>query len=274
MNDDYLWDGSGTPDPDVERLEQMLGRLRTTPPVPGPRSGAPRTTIGAEVGGRQYSVRFLAPALAAAAAIVMMVGLMWQGNRNAAWWEVASIHGQPRIGSTPLSGAGRLSVGQTLSTDQSSRARMEVATIGQVTVDTDTRVRLVETRDTRHQLALERGTIHAFIVAPPGQFIVDTPSATAIDLGCVYDLFVDEDGSGLLTVVAGWVAFEDKGRESFVPAGASARTDRSNGPGTPRYNDAEQAFRDALDEIDYSRTGASKGSPLRVVLERADRAMR
>jgi hypothetical protein len=223
--------------------------------------------------GRRFSgaatIRFLGPALAAAAAIVMMVGLMWQGNRNAASWEVASIHGQPRIGSTALSGAGRLAVGQTLSTDHSSRARMEVGTIGQVTVDTDTRVRLVETRDTRHQLALERGTLHAFIVAPPGQFIVDTPSATAIDLGCVYDLFVDEDGSGLLTVVAGWVAFEDKGRESFVPAGASARTDRSNGPGTPRYDDAEPAFRDALDELDDSRTGTSKGNPLQVVLERA-----
>ena len=34
MSNDYLWDRSGPPDPDVERLEQMLGRLRTTPPVP------------------------------------------------------------------------------------------------------------------------------------------------------------------------------------------------------------------------------------------------
>ena len=30
MNDDYLWDGSGTPDPDVQRLERLLGRLRST----------------------------------------------------------------------------------------------------------------------------------------------------------------------------------------------------------------------------------------------------
>ena len=292
MKYDYLWDPSGPPDAEVQRLERLLGRLRTTATVPTVAQAGHRIERRiAEPAEKQFSAdsadsafntfgvasrpmrwrtaRFLVPALAAAAAIVMMVGLMWQANRTAAWWEVASIHGQPRIGSTPLSGAGRLSVGQTLSTDQSSRARLEVGSIGQVTVDTDTRVRLVETRDTRHQLALERGTLHAFIVAPPGQFIVDTPSATAIDLGCVYDLFVDEDGSGLLTVVAGWVAFEDEGRESFVPAGASARTDRLNGPGTPRYNDAEPAFLEALDEIDYSRTGATKGNPLGVVLERA-----
>ena len=31
MKDDYLWDPSGPPDPEVERLERMLGRLRTAP---------------------------------------------------------------------------------------------------------------------------------------------------------------------------------------------------------------------------------------------------
>jgi hypothetical protein len=297
MSDDYLWDGSGTRDPDVERLERMLGRLRTTAPVPvirpdvvssgtvrsdtvrlpasAPGAAARPRRSSAETGrsgdgkaDTTYCVRFLAPALAAAAAIVLMVGVVWRGP-GARSWEVASIDGRPRIGSRPLSGEGRLAVGQTLSTDASSRARVAVSTIGEVTVDTNTRVRLVETRDAHHQLALERGTLHAFIVAPPGQFVVDTPSATATDLGCIYDLFVDEDGSGLLTVFSGWVAFEDKGRESFVPAGASSRTDRLNGPGTPRYDDAEQAFQDALDEIDYSRDAARKVDALRVVLERA-----
>jgi hypothetical protein len=272
MSDDYLWDGTGEPDPDVERLERMLGPLRTTAPPPAitVRLKAD-TTYGTYTGDRARwrTLRFLGPALATAAAVVLMVGFTWQSLRNPASWEVASIHGQPRIGSNALSGAGRLAVGQTLTTDGSSRARVEVASIGQVTVDTDTRVRLVETRETRHQLALERGTLHAFIVAPPGQFIVDTPSATATDLGCVYDLFVDEDGSGLLTVVAGWVAFEDRGRESFVPAGASARTDRLNGPGTPRYTDADQAFKDALDELDYGRDGARAAVALRLVLDRA-----
>src|SRR5262249_18008369 len=135
-------------------------------------------------------------------------------------------------------------------TDAVSRARMDVGTIGQVTIDVNSRVRLVDTRAGRHQLALERGTLHAFITAPPGQFIVNTPSSTATDLGCVYTLHVDEDGRGLLSVTAGWVAFEYKGRESFVPAGASSPTDPDFGPGTPRYDDADETFRRALDEID------------------------
>ena len=261
MNDDYLFDGTGTPDPDVERLEQMLGRLRAKTTVPGVH-GVERTTS-------YVGVRFLGPALAAAAAIALMVGLTWQTEAPAASWDVAVIIGTPRVGSTVLVGEGRIAVGQTLTTDEVSRARMEVSDIGQVTVDGSTRVRLAETRDGHHRLALERGTLHAVIAAPPGQFIVSTPSATATDLGCIYSLHVNDDGSGLLTVEAGWVAFEERGRESFVPSGASSRTDRVNGPGTPRLDDTDQTFRDALDDIDNGLDAARTAVSLRCVLEHA-----
>jgi hypothetical protein len=237
MSDEYLWDRSGPPDPDVERLESMLGRLRSTPPVP--QLPEHRTW------------RYLVPMLATAAVIVLMIGLTWRSTRTAASWDVARLDGQPRIGSTALAGTGRIAVGQTLVTDATSRARLDVSTIGQVTIDPNSRITLLETRDAHHQLALERGTLHATISAPPGQFIVDTPAARATDLGCAYTLHVDEDGSGTISVTAGWVAFERDGVESFVPAGASCRTDPRRGLGTPRYDNESQAYRDALDDFDY-----------------------
>ena len=260
MNNDYLWDGSGTPDPDVQRLEALLGRLRSAPPAPElPKPLVPWRRL-----------RTLAPMLATAAAVVLMVGITWQTIHTSASWEVVSVSGRPHIGSTPLEGTGRIAVGQTLVTDGTSQARLNVSTIGEVTVDAGTQVRLVETRDGRHRLALARGTLHAVITAPPGEFIVNTPSATATDLGCAYTLHVDEDGSGLLSVSRGWVALESNGRESFVPAGASGRTDPTLGPGTPRYDDADEAFRDALDEFDFSRDATRRAAALRFVLEHPD----
>ena len=265
MSDDYLWDGSGPTDPDVERLERMLGRLRNTAAAPEladmvrPKAGPTRWN----------SARFLVPTLAAAASIVAMLGVTWQTTRGTRSWEVERMAGQPRIGGSALAGIGRLGVGQTLVTDAASRARLDVSTIGQATIDTDSRVRLVDTREGHHQLALERGTLHAFITAPPGQFVVDTPSATATDLGCVYTLHVDEDGSGTLSVTAGWVAFEFNGRESFVPAGASSRTDPRLGPGTPRYDDATREFRNAMDDVDDSADPARRFAGLKLVLAEA-----
>jgi hypothetical protein len=289
-DDDYLWDPKATPDPDIERLERMLGKLRgntTAPPITATvRLKADTTGIGGPTNAQRpttndrrrayVGIRFLMPALAAAAAIVMMVGLTWRNAPTSveatvgkASWEISVIVGTPRVGGRALVGEGRIAVGQTLTTDDGSRAKMEVSDIGQVTVDERTRVRLADTRDGHHRLALERGTLHAVITAPPGQFVVNTPSATATDLGCIYSLHVDDDGSGMLSVETGWVAFEERGRESFVPAGASSRTDRVNGPGTPRYDDTAQAFRDALDDIDNGRDPSRKAGSLRFVLEHA-----
>ena len=271
MNDDYLWDASGPPDPDIQRLERLLGRLRSTRNAGEFRVKADAADLAVV---RWTSARFLAPALAAAAAIVMMVGATWSTVRVASppstfsYWPVAAIEGRPRIGSTALVGSGRLSVGQTLVTDAVSRARVEVGTIGEVTVDPDSRVRLVSTRDGHHRFALASGTLRAVITAPPGQFVVETPSATAIDLGCAYTLHVDEDGSGLLRVTAGWVSLQLAARESFVPAGASARIDPALGPGTPRYDEEDREYQDAIDTFDFDEDPGRRASALRALLAR------
>jgi hypothetical protein len=260
MNDDYLWNRSGPPDADIQRLEQLLGRLRSVPPLPQlPEARAERT--------RRLGYGLL---LAAAAAIVLVIGSTWRTMRAPAAWEVASVAGQPRIGSATLARRGRMAVGETLVTDSASQARITVSTIGEVTIDPDTRVRLVATRHGHHQLALERGTLHALITAPPGQFIVSTRSATATDLGCAYTLHVDEDGTGLLRVTAGWVALTFNGRESLVPAGASSRTHPTLGPGTPWYEDADEEFQDAVYELDFGSDAPRRARALRIVLARGE----
>lgn len=145
----------------------------------------------------------------------------------------------------------RLNIGEWLETDDRTRARINMADIGYVEVEPNTRIRLVEAAATEHRLALARGRLHAAIWAPPRLFFVDTPSATAIDLGCVYTLEVDDEGGSLLRVTAGWVALDLKGRESIVPAGAVCLTRPGIGPGTPFFEDASAALRAALFDFDF-----------------------
>ena len=274
MTDDYLWNRSGPPDPEIVRLEEMLGRLRSTAAAPQPldaaqgRPGRSRGTQRPDVPAAPVRRRF-APLLAVAAAVALMIAGTWRSTRSGESWTVAPVAGQPRIGAAGVSGRGRIAVGQALVTDSTSQARIDVAAIGAVTVDPDSRVRLVATRSGHHQLALDYGTLHAVINAPPGQFVVTTPSATATDLGCAYTLHVDEDGTGLLSVSAGWVALTLNGRESLVPAGASSRTHPTLGPGTPWYEDADETFQDAVNEIDFSGDAGRRAAALRVVLAQA-----
>ncbi len=169
-------------------------------------------------------------------------------------WSVETIAGSPKVGDT-ASGS-KLFVGEYLETDATSRARIEVAAIGNVEIAPNSRVKLVGTDDKQHRLALERGSLHAKIAAPPRLFIVDTPSGKAVDLGCEYTLDVDKAGNSKLNVTSGFVALERGGRESIVPAGAMCLMMKGRGLGTPFSAEATPDFERALRSFDFGNGGS------------------
>lgn len=176
-------------------------------------------------------------------------------QNNLPSWNVETLAGMPTIGNS--SENGKLAVGEFLETDANSRAKIQVANIGNVEVAPNSRVQLVKTNSTEHRLSLEKGELKAKILAPPRLFIVDTPSAMAVDLGCEYTLEVDKDGNGKLHVTGGFVALEKDGRESIVPAGAIALTKKGKGIGTPFADDASQKFQNALFKFDFENGGSA-----------------
>ena len=105
-------------------------------------------------------------------------------------------------------------------------------------------------------MSLRHGVLHALIWAPPSQFAVDTPSVRAVDLGCAYTLETQADGDGLITVQMGWVAFDHKRNESFIPAEAACRVYARRGPGFRWFQDASAELRDRFAALE-SRNSAS-----------------
>jgi hypothetical protein len=132
-----------------------------------------------------------------------------------------------------------------IETGPAARATLPIANIGIVEIEPNTRLRIVTDRADLHRLNLAHGIIHATINAPPRIFLVDTKFGTAIDLGCEYSLQVDDEGSGVLHVTRGWVAFQRDTLESLIPAGAMCRIRPAQGPGLPYFEDASPAFANA-----------------------------
>ena len=240
MDDRYLWDKTGPPDPDVERLEKQLGRFRRRRrPVrlPERRRSFPR-------------------AILAAAALLAAAGAAWIARSGAApRWRVESLQGTAVVGVTPVTSVVTFPVGAGVETDGSSRAKLGMGRIAEISVGPNSRLRLVASRTTEQRLTLERGTILAKIWAPPRFFFIQTSSALVVDLGCAYTLAVDDAGTGLLRVETGWVSFERDARESIVPAGAVCATRPGTGPGTPYYEDAAPELRGALESLDLGTGG-------------------
>jgi hypothetical protein len=238
VNENYLWDKSGEPDPEIQQLENLLSPLGNKTP------------------GLSFPKRNRMPYfLAIAASFLVLAGgvwFAWQKSRPA--WEVSGT----------LS-AKRLSKGESINTDSKSHARLNLNDVGEVEIEPNTKLSVLALRPDEQRLSLDHGTIHALIWAPPGRFVVNTPSAQTVDLGCQYTLKVDADGVGLVDVTVGWVAFENEGRESFIPAGAACLTRPGKGPGIPYYEDASGDLISAIHRFD-----ADADQPaIAVILEKA-----
>ena len=260
MSGDYLWDGSGEPDPEILRLEEALRPLRGTRPAP--ELVLPRPRPGFSFAGWS--------SLAAAAALLAAVTATTRPPRPApgAGWNLVWLEGASWP-ETRVVREGHLGVGEWIDT-LGSRARLSVGEIGEVQLEPATRIGLLDAGRSRHRLSLARGVMHAMIWAPPGRFLVDTPSAVAVDLGCRYTLEVAHDGSGLLHVEAGWVGIESHARRSLVPAGAVCPTRRGAGPGTPYVETSPDALRQALLGIDFPSDARARRASLDLVLATAE----
>ncbi len=203
--------------------------------------------------------------------IIKGVKAAWYyGRPSVPVWTVSRLAGAPKIGAEQINQSGRLTVGDWLETDSASRAKIDVGRIGYVEVEPESRVRLIAARLRDHRLALIRGCLKAVIWAPPRLFFVETPSATAVDLGCAYTLKVTDTGASFLHVTLGWVALVLAGRDAIVPAGALCETRAGVGPGTPYFDDAPRAFHSALTTLDFGEERPeSRDAALETVLAEA-----
>jgi hypothetical protein len=274
----YLWDRTGEPDPEIQGLEQALEEFRATSVVPPifPRlDPAPqRTSWWLQISSNVWAPRFAAGTLTLAA-ITLALLLSSRApapSRDNNGWSVELTEAQSDNSPTAANPKRKtqLQIGEALETDRVSTASIAVADIGRIELEPMTRLRLLQSAQGHKRVALDRGTIHATIWAPPGEFVMDTPSAVAVDLGCMYTLHVDETGAGLLRTTLGWVGFQSSGHESFIPAGAAVATYAHTGPGLPYFEDASEAFRSAISQFDSpAAPGAQRATALHVILSEA-----
>jgi len=248
LTGDYLWNRSGEADATVADIERLMAPFAWQPRE----WREPVATTG-----HRWPLPFVA-SLAASIAIVTglssFVGGLGRESQPAV--AVARLEGSPTIARAPIHDGQALATGRWLETDGTSKALVEIENVGRIEVQPSSRLSLIRSRTGDHRMHLARGTVQAVIVSPPGHFSMSTPSSTAVDLGCVYTMTVGDDEVGLVQVTAGWVGFEWRGRESFIPAGASCVTRPKLGPGTPYYEDTSPAFRAALTTIDLGRSSA------------------
>lgn len=246
-HNDYLWDRSGPEDPEVKRLESLLGQFK---------QGEVSSPLPADYADKPIVLWLALPLAAAATFLIAFIGSREVPVAPQASWTIERVTGAPTVNSDRLETNGMITAGAWIQTDDTSTAVVQVGKIGKVQIEPNSRVQLVSTDPNNNRFSLTSGTLQATVWAPPRLFFVETPSATAIDLGCAYTLSVDGEGRARLCVTSGWVALEKSGHEEVVvPSGAVCETRPQHGPGTPYFGGASDEFRHALARFDFE--GAS-----------------
>ena len=245
MTGDYLWDGRGEPDELTRELECELSRERWVPrelpELAPPRRAEPART------------RRLVLVAAAVAASVALIAILGRGPESP--YRLELVSGSPIVTGVAETGT-RLELGSAIECRDGDRAIVHVGDIGRVELAPGSRLSLKRagelpaTEDAGYLVDLERGTLTASIFAAPRLFQLGTPAGLAVDLGCIYEARVAEDGATDLEVVHGHVSFETPTRRVLVPSGSSVRAYPGRGPGTPVWNDAPDALREAARTLD------------------------
>lgn len=220
-HDDYLFDPTAAPDPEVVRLEQALRPLRW--------GEQPWRDVPVTVGPRR---RRWWPWLAAAAVVLLALG-------------VFALRTEPSA--LRPDGEARTFV--------AAKAPLPIALgqLAEVTLHPGSELRFVHWRPEQALFALVRGGLSARVLPPPAVtaefFVVDTPLGRVIDQGCRYDLVLRDDGNAEVRVTEGAVTFRAGDREVFVPVGASLRV-TPRGPCTPCFDDASPELQKSVREFD------------------------
>ena len=201
-----------------ERLEALLSVYRYRGAMPDFRAVVPMR--------RRSTWPWFA---AAAAVLIIIVAITLRPGPNE--WRVTS--GIPRS----------LRIGDVIDKPVRLRSRE----VGVIDVAGQTKLRLIG----KNRFELTSGTIHAKTTSPPGVFVVDTPRAQAVDLGCEYTLTISPGGSGILRVASGWVELGDGWMQSLVPQGAMATISSDGHLSPPIFEDASPIFREAVRRGDF-----------------------
>ncbi len=242
--DDFLWDGTGTPDADIAAMQKDLTPLAHTAPLDEMRLARERRDqpISAQEArnarsrsGRQSPVLLAAGICSAGLCVAALLLLMKGGKKNpctdAASGFAFASSSDVSCGSH-ASLQGHLPIGETITVGRTAM-ELTIANIGKAEIAPGSEITLVTTSIREHRLALRHGRMHATVVAPPRLFVVETAAATAIDLGCEYDVTINRAGVGELTVMSGNVELTSKFGAVVVPAGYTAQLAPNLGTGVP-----------------------------------------
>ncbi len=169
-------------------------------------------------------------------------------------WKVRTVSGNVLINGQ-VTKSDRWEEGESLVTDQNTKAVINVPNTGRIEVGENSLLVLKKAKDGSNRVKLVKGSIRIINSNPMPSLAIELNNADIIDRGGTFELTVDEELIARVHVEFGFIEIEQKGRIYYIDEGYICEMHPNKHPGTPYRFDASELLKSEVAKFDYQNGG-------------------
>jgi len=206
---------------------------------------------------RPFQTDLIKPLLIILSVIILVVGYyIYELQKNNSPWDVQLIDGTVTINGM-ANNSGKISQGESLTTDSKSRIFVHIPLIGKLQIDTNTTIVLEKAKDGDNRVALKRGSFKIINSALMPDFTIVLNNSFIIDRGGVFSISADESDNIKVIVEFGFVEIGYKNESYYASEGYVCEIKNNFGPGIPYRLNASDTLKSEIEKFNYENGGTN-----------------
>lgn len=169
-------------------------------------------------------------------------------------WKVRTVSGNVIINGQ-VSQSSRWEEGESLLTDQFTKAVVNVPNTGRIEVGENTLLVLKKAKDGSNRVKLVNGSIRIINSNPMPNLEIELNNSELIDRGGTFEVSVDDELIARVQVEFGFLEIMQRGRTYYIDEGYICEMHPDKHPGTPYRFDASDLLKSEVLKFDYQNGG-------------------
>ncbi|MBA4407215.1 hypothetical protein C0389_08080 [bacterium] len=187
--------------------------------------------------------------------LLIAVGyFIYDYQKNNSPWKVITHEGKVEINGLQ-DHSGKISQGQSLLTENSSRATIRVPKVGNVEVGKNSLIVLLKAKDGDNRILFRRGSINVTNTFNMPDFSIELKNYIIADRGGELNISIDDHDNARILVKYGFTEIEKNGDIIYLDDGYVCEIRSGSRIGTPFRQDAPEEFRNEMVKYDYQNGG-------------------
>ena len=186
--------------------------------------------------------------------LIAVVYFIYDYQKNNSPWKVVTLEGTIAINGL-LDHSGKITQGESLLTENNSRAAIHVPKVGNVEVNENSLIVLTKAKDGDNRIILRQGSINVTNTSNMPEFSIELNNYIVIDRGGEFNISIDDEENAKIFVKYGFAEIQKNEENIYLDEGYICEIRSGFKIGTPYRADASEALKEEVTIFDYRNGG-------------------